>query len=330
MLIIYFISPIILAAIFANNANAIDDEGFDAFGSNEDDGEYSQINELAGNFQFEINATNFKTNDCLYSPVIPLNNLNWTLRLCTVIQDINATLIASSDINSNWACEVDATINLFGNRAHQFQTYLNFTGVKFSNNQNSHEAKLINANFFENNMVEKGMAMFEIEISTTPLDTRPPASKPQLIQTYGKLHVKLHNLTHFEKTFSPIKTVQGVKWRVHIVKTNNSNLNVSLMADPNDFDVNSIYKVFGVFKLISAVRNRCNIEKTFTREFNRYNSQPVTEVLLNLNFKDMSEFYVKHDSANIVVEFKIHKSEHPFDSDLKYELGQRHKHTNQK
>lgn len=315
-----------LATIFANNAHVTKSV---AIHSNRNGVQYSETVEIAGTFKFGINTTKIHNSECIESPEILLNNLNWVLRLCLVNHNIDMTLSALPHNNvSYWSCELDTTVTLLGNKPGVDPHVVTWTELEYSNSNNSRVGTLIDYTPFHFQYTKDDIATFELELSTTPLDIVPPTGPPSLIQTHSKLYIKLNNVTTLHQTFSPIKIVQGVSWRVRFERTNSDYLYARLSADRNDFDALSTYKVFGVLRLLSH-GNYTDIEKEFTFVCGRdIEEDEHVEYLLNLRDERLKDIYVRYDSANTVVEFKVHKIKEP--SSLIEKLKKRNEHTHQK
>lgn len=325
---------ILLAVLFVNNVGAAvfgttiggDISNNVGFLCNGADG-MCEITDLAGIFQFDFDLNKpSNTMDCYDSPTILLNNLNWTLKMCYSGEDVKFKLTAVPNfLSSYWACDADIRLKVLGSHSENVFHETNWNNVKYSSllNSNTYD-KFMDKNTFATEYEKDKKVKFEVEFSTTPLEMRPPRPIQEVIRTYEKIYFKLHNFSTFWETVSPETNVQGVRWRVRIEKNNNQ-LYAYLSADPNDFDVDSTYKVFGVFKLLSFDSSKQNIAPEFTRDFGQYiTSHSVGEFLLDGSSNE-NQTYVQHDCANIVVEFKVHKSKQP--SNLNAQLKEKSEHT---
>lgn len=297
--------------------------GFHSIGT---DGQ-REIFDLAGSFQFNIDITKpSSTRDCYDSPTILLNNLNWILRLCFSDWNVKLELKAVPNFYTpDWRCEADTRIKLYSHSANiADREMLNGDNLIYSNMNSSYVIdNFMQKATFVSAYLEDNKATFEVELSTLPLDTRPPKPTPEIVRTYGKIYIKLNNFSTFRETASPTTIVQGVRWTIRLEK-NNHQLYAHLLADPNDLDTNSSYKVFGVFKLLSFDTSKQNAEGVFTQDFGQYiTTHSVTQLLLD----STHQTYVQNDSVNIVVEFKVFKSE--ILSNLNDLLKQKNAHTHQ-
>lgn len=282
-----------------------------AINAHGEDGEYD-FADLAGIFQFDINLNEPFGADCYDSPTILLNNLNWTLKLCTRGEHVKLELSAVPNFNSShWKCEADIKIKLHSHSAVVTHNRKNWVDLKFSNEQhlNSYDRYMTRNSL--DHFVKDNKITFEVELSTTSVDTRPPKPIPEIFRTDAKIYLKLKNYTTFQKIVSPEINVQGVKWRVCVEKKFKRELHATLLADPNDFNVNSLYKVSGTFKLLSFNNIKANFEQSFVQDFGRCTTPSIKVLSLDELIWSVNEFYVKDNCANIVAEFKVQKTKQP-------------------
>lgn len=261
-------------------------------------------------FRFTIDVSQLTTNS-IGSPEIRVSDVNWKIQLKKNPTDCDGGKVAlgvylvSTFDEANLSCDAQATFKLLRNDNRADQSIVKYLQKqKFTNLKNLHGFDgFVDWTDFHTDFVNDGKATFKVEISA-----EPPQRLAQLTtidQEYAKLHVFVENVSQLGHCYSSEIVVRDVKWKVQI-KKNGDDLGVFLCPDKLDLGKNWSYKVDCTFQLLALKDNDADDHKLSTSKNFHYgvNDWGYKQFL---KWSKFTESYVIDDTANIIIEFKVHE-----------------------
>lgn len=276
----------------------------------------SKLTNFATVFNFTLNVSTLNSSNPVYSPLFALSNMNWRVKFSKTPIEVNTNAEALSVFleplwgkkEGVWLCDAKATYTLLPNDERNGPSIARQMRTKTFDNRN----KLINNGFvdfikwdeFERNYVQKDVANFKVEVSTSPL-LRKRTAPDEINQTSAKFQISVENASQLGRCHSDDVVLQGMKWSVELEKKND-HLTVYLFCKDDNLDENWIYKTKVTFTLLSFHEDVEPVDWTMESEFQRGLSMWGYNKFLEWSeFIDEENGYIVKDVAILSVDLKV-------------------------
>lgn len=256
--------------------------------------------------QFTPDLTELEHSNCLESPYVELNNLQWSVQLCKTQLDareyLTVRLNASSPNEIVWSSDAVANFKLFPQGQNSAVVEKTLPKQTYSNQNPSHEIQyFIDYEIFMRDYVEDFEANFEIEISTS----KTKHSDSGLQQIYTKFHVLLKDVTNLGKRSLPEVILRGIRWTVVIERIDNK-ISLFVEADKNDFDKSVTYDSSAIISVLSLDSQKPAHSSKFANNIRWSSNKLGTNDFLEwTSFMDPQNQYIFDNEAHLIVEIRV-------------------------
>lgn len=266
----------------------------------------ADVSSLDTIIQFTPDLTELENSDCLESPHIELNNLQWSIILCK--KEINAQLFLSVQLHSDsphkdvWSSDAIANFKLFPQGGNVAVVEKTLTKQTYSNRNPSHEIEnFINYDIFMRDYVSDFEANFEIEISTS----KSKKSESGLQQIYTKFHVLLNNVTNLGKRILPEVILRDIGWTV-VIERNDDKISLFVEANKNDFDKSVSYDTSATITVLSLDSQKPVFAPTISNNI-RWSSNKLgkNDFMEWTSFTDPDNKFILDNEAHLLIEIKV-------------------------
>lgn len=273
----------------------------------------TKLNAFRTAFFYTLNTTKLDSSG-VDSLMIELNGLKWTVQFrknsnenCANAHALAICLVGYLKKNEiEWTCEAQASVKLLHKDGSDERAILKELPKKiFESSDSSHGIDdFIKWDEFLKYYVQNNQAMFEIEISTSPLK-RKRATTADVNQFSTEFHVVIDNVSKLDSVCSSDVVLHDVRWRI-LIKKEDEFLAIYLNGMANDMDPNWSFKVYTTFQLLPF---NSKVDAHTIRFNNTYNSSisgwGQKNFLKWSDFVDPNKNYVWKDQANLLVELKV-------------------------
>lgn len=208
-----------------------------------------------------------------------------------------------------WSCEAQAAFKLLhkeGRNDKSIVKYLPKHKFGHGNLCNGFE-DFISWNAFLEDHVSNNEAIFEIEISTNPLNLN---YRSGVDQTYTKFRVIMNDVSIAQCYYSPKIVLRGIEWWIFIIQEMNGDLSLCLSANTKQMISNWSYKASAIFRLLSYDDEIAPLERRIeTAEFRHEmdSCYGLYEFIRWPELADVHKQYVLGDQGILEVELNVNE-----------------------